>query len=401
MNILFLTSTFPRFQNDSQAPFVLEQATAWKKAQPQNQFFILAPHDQTAKKREQLNSINIHRFCYWWPSCWQKLTYPAILPNIKRNPFLLLQLPFFLFFQLLNALIIIKKLKIDLIYVHWVMPQGLTSYLTNRILNTPYVLQNHSSDLKIFKKIPIIGKFLARRIIFGSKKLFCVNSLLKSEVLTFFKQENQPEINAKITTLPMGIACQSDPNNTVIGSQSKYTFGFIGRLTKKKGVDFFIAAIRQLRAQNAKFSAAIAGNGEEMKNLKKSATGLDIDFLGFVSDHKKTTLFNQTKFLVFPSIISKGDVEGLPVTLLEALYLGKIVIASKDTNIEFLPEWNSIREAVYFLPDPKDIENFKNLMYELMSLDSNTIKAKTDKSRKAIEKYHWNNLIHEYISSLE
>ena len=186
MNVLFLTSTLPWFPNDSQAPFVFEQASAWKKVRPNDEITILAPHDHQAPKVEELCGLHIRRFSYWWPTQWQKLSYPAILPNIKKNPLLLLQLPSFLLSQFLNASSIVRKHKIDLIYAHWVMPQGLVSYLVNKIHNTPYVLQNHSSDLRIFYKLPRCGTFLARKIITSSKKFFFVNSLLKNEALILF-----------------------------------------------------------------------------------------------------------------------------------------------------------------------------------------------------------------------
>jgi len=64
MNVLFLASTLPRFDKDQQAPFVLEQAEAWKKSQPEDVVIILAPDDPQAKKRETIGSIEVYRFTY-------------------------------------------------------------------------------------------------------------------------------------------------------------------------------------------------------------------------------------------------------------------------------------------------------------------------------------------------
>ncbi len=395
MNILFLTSTFPRFNNDSQAPFVLEQAQAWQKHRPEDKVFILAPHDPQAKKNEQLDGIQIYRFQYWWPAKLQILAYPAILPNLKKNPISILQLPFFLLSEFFAALKLIKKHKINLLYAHWVMPQGLIAYVTKKINGTPYALQNHSSDLRIFNKLPIFGKFLARKIIKSSQKLFCVNSLLKKEALEFFNNADQTAINDKISVLPMGVNYSSiyNPSPT---KHHKYTFGFIGRLSKKKGINFFIQALQKLKQEGASFSSVIAGDGEEKNNLLQLSKNMPVEFTGFVSKEKKKDFFDQTKFIIFPSYATGGDIEGLPVALLEALSLGKIVIATDATNIKLLPEWPHIKDAIFILNNPENIQEFTQLLHKLLDLQNDFIETQSNNLKEIVKKYQWDNLIKEY-----
>src|SRR5690606_14090462 len=96
MKILFLASTLPRFPNDLQAPFVLEQGQAWKARRPADDVYILAPHHLGAARRETIDGLEIRRFQYFFPESLQKLAYPAILPNIKANPLLIAQIPLLL-----------------------------------------------------------------------------------------------------------------------------------------------------------------------------------------------------------------------------------------------------------------------------------------------------------------
>ena len=205
MNVLFLTSTLPRFENDGQSPFVLEQAMAWKNEKPQDNVYILAPGDRLAKEEENKNGIQIYRFSYWWPKGLQKLVYPAMFPNIKRNPLLLIQVPSFLIAAVLATLKFTEEYAINLIYAHWVMPQGLVAYWTKKINKIPYVLQNHSSDIRIFDKIGFLGRCLARKIIKSSHRLFCVNSRLRKEAIELFDDPDSDEISQKTFSLPMGI----------------------------------------------------------------------------------------------------------------------------------------------------------------------------------------------------
>lgn len=396
MNILFLASTLPRFKNDNQAPFVLEQASAWRKARPHDNVYILAPHDNAAAKQEQLDGIHINRFVYWWPKKLQKLAYPAILPNIRRNPLLLIEVPAFLIAELCAALNMIKCHKIDMVYAHWILPQGLIAFFINKLLKTPYVLQNHSSDLRVFNKFSKIGKYIAQRIILRAKVLFCVNSSLRQEALDLFTEEELPKVSDKTHTLPMGV-------NSLIKKQSDmnipttYDFGAIGRLTKKKGFDLFIQALSVLKKRGVAFTTAIAGDGEERAALEKISTGLNIDFLGFVSEEKKLSFFDKTKFVIFPSISAKGDVEGLPVAILESLYYKKIIAATPETNIQLLPEWNDMKNAIFLLEDPGNIDRFADLLQNILQLKSDEIHQRISNVENAIEKYQWDNLINEYF----
>ncbi len=81
MNVLVLTSTFPRWKNDTTPPFVFELE---KRLSPYFNITVLAPHHMNAKERENSEGIHINRFKYFWPSRLQKLCYDGgILPNIK------------------------------------------------------------------------------------------------------------------------------------------------------------------------------------------------------------------------------------------------------------------------------------------------------------------------------
>ena len=396
MKILFLTSTLPRYLNDAQAPFVFEHALAWKKARPQYEILLLAPHDVRAAHEEILEGIYIYRFIYWWPLRFQKLAYPAILPNIRKNPLLLYQLPFFLISELYFTLKLIRQKKIDLIFAHWVMPQGLIAYLANKFTRTPYAIRNHSSDVRIFQKIPFLGKWIVKKIIRNSKFMFCENTMLREEALNLFGEQRQ-SMEPKIRTMPMGVFSKLEG---VLTSENQiYDFGFIGRLSKKKGVEFLIKAIKKIQG-DISFRTLIAGDGEEREHLENLSKGSNIEFIGFVSNEAKISFFNKTKIIVFPSINAEGDIEGLPVALQEALYAGKLIITSKATNIELLPEWKDLREYVFLLHNPEDIEELMALLKKALQMERKFYQYNSARVRQIFHHYRWDTLIHDYIKLL-
>ncbi|MGB3469652.1 MAG: glycosyltransferase [Erythrobacter sp.] len=393
MRILMLTSTLPRFPGDMQANFVGEQAEAWTGARPHDRITILAPGDPAANRLEERGAIQVERFRYFKPESLQKLAYPAILPNIRRNPTLVLQVPPFLWSQYRAAKKLVKRDNVDLIYAHWVMPQGLIAWLLKRATGRPYILQNHSSDLAVFEKLGALGKWLARRILREASHFFCVNSLQRSAAASLFEGIEREQFLAKCTVLPMGVVLPE----LKLDIQPEFDVATIGRLSAKKGIQHLIGAGERLAASDRRPVICIAGDGEEMESLKALTDRANIRFLGFLSAEKKDSFFDRTARFAFPAKEADGDVEGLPVSLLEALCRGMPVLASRDTNIELLPEWERLREHVIFVDDPANENAMDVALERLLNLPD----TPSDELIEMMARYRWDRLIEDYLGPIE
>lgn len=393
MRILFLTSTLPRFPGDMQANFVGEQAAAWKAARPDDDIVILAPHDAAAERTEMCNKVEIVRFRYMRPARAQKLAYPAILPNLKLRPWLALQLLPFIIAQFVAARSLVSERRIDLVYAHWVMPQGLVAWWLNRSMGVPYVLQNHSSDLRVFGKLGRIGNALARAIVRRARHLFCVNPHQREHALALFPDDEV--IANKVSVLPMGVT----PPREGPSGEPAFTFGTISRLSKKKGLHHFIIAADALADKGIKPPIAIAGDGEDAAELKQIARSADIRFPGFLTGDRKERFLDETAVFVMPSVAAGDDVEGMPVSLLEALCRGKRVIASRDTNIRTLPEWPLISDNVFYLEDPSNIDAFAAAMERAVK-EVGSAGIRSAQLRRVMSRYLWPNLIRDYLGAI-
>jgi glycosyltransferase involved in cell wall biosynthesis len=401
MNILFLASTLPRFANDLQAPFVLEQAQAWKDQWPDERIFILAPHDSLASRHELLGGVEIFRFQYFFPASLQALAYPAILPNVRKRLWVAVQILPFLWAEYRVAKRLIEKYEINLIYAHWVMPQGLVARWLSKRTGTPFVIQNHSSDLSVFSKFGNFGRETARNIVRDACAMFCVNSNQKRDALDLFTPTEAKQIETKMTVLPMGVDIEAVRSRRSEDIPAPcFHFGTIARLSKKKGIDLLIRAGMSLSKTSADVAVGVAGEGEEGATLRALAKDQSITFVGFVSGPEKWRFFEQTQFMVFPSVARDGDVEGMPVALLEALCCGKVVAASADTNIKLLEEWEAIKGDIMFIPEPTDIEAFAGAMKEMLALDPDDIAERKSRLETVMSRYYWSNLIHEYKAAI-
>jgi len=379
---------------------VFEQAVAWKVARPNDDISVLAPHDDGICEHEVIEGIRVHRFRYAWPGRWQKLAYPAILPNIQRKPILAMLVPFLLLAEIWATFQTVRRYRVNLIYAHWVFPQGLAALAVHVLKGTQFVLQNHSSDLSVLLKIPLIGAPFARFMIRRCTGFCCVNREQSQQMMSLFRSEEIPEIQSKTLVRPMGVgslpSAAGPPDR-----DNAYGFATMSRLTRKKGLEHFIQAIRIANASGAGERVAIAGDGELQHELKALAEGTEIDFPGFVAGEDKLRFMGQVRRFVVPSVDAQCDVEGLPVSVLESLALGRLLITTYATNIATLPEWNELKDLVLIVEHPEDHEEFAAVLKRAMSIPDSELARMGGKAARIANRYLWENLIHEYLEFVD
>ncbi len=393
--VLMLTSTLPRHLGDHQANFVGEQAEAWAQARPDDRITILAPHHLGAALSERAGAVEIRRFRYVRPERWQALAYPAIMPNLKRNFWLAWQILPFLICQFIAALRILRRARADLVYAHWVFPQGLVAWMLRLTTGTNYVLQNHSSDLAVLSKLGAPGRALARLLLRRSAHFFCVNAEQGEAALALFSGSERVAMARRITVLPMGVRADLTGDHATVSQD--IAVGTIGRLSRKKGLDHLIAAAELLAERGIRPRIVIAGDGEERERLQRMVRLADIHFAGFVDGPAKADFLARCSRFAFPAVAVGGDVEGMPVALLEGLARGAPVLASRDTNIALLPEWPDIRSKLEFVENPADVAALSEALERLADRP-----ATPDLRLSAlIGRYRWERLIEEYLAQIE
>ncbi len=101
---------------------------------------------------------------------------------------------------------------------------------------------------------------------------------------------------------------------------------YFGRLSKEKGIHILLDAIK-----NSQENLKIIGTGSIENQLKKIAkiNNLKIEFLGYKQGDDLADIISQAKAVIIPSIWW----ENMPLNMLEALNLGRPVIASYTGGI--------------------------------------------------------------------
>ena len=113
---------------------------------------------------------------------------------------------------------------------------------------------------------------------------------------------------------------------------------YVGRLTKRKGVDVLLKAFSIVRKEISNAMLYLIGSGEQENELKSLAEELKIEasvkFLGYIPEKEKYSYYKSVDLCVVPSI----DFDYFPIVSLEAMAFRKPVVASHVGGIPFVVE---------------------------------------------------------------
>jgi len=322
--VLVLTSTFPRWENDTEPAFVFELS---RRLTEKFEVTVLSPRTPGSKEREDIAGLRVIRFPYFF-NRWEKLAMHGggILNQLKTNPVYYLMIPFFLLGQLLAVVRLLRNQRFDLIHAHWLIPQGFIAALSLLITRKkiPLLCTSHGGDLFALK-----GKGLQRLkrwVMDKSNALTVVSQAMKKTVVAMGIDPDKVEV------IPMGVDLKGlftpDP-----GVQRKTDeLLFVGRLVEVKGLQTLFDAMPKVLAKYPGIRLIVAGAGPLESELRASAKKLDIadrvDFRGMVMQSKLPELYRQATMAVFPFVVTKSGVqEGFGLVVVEAMGCGCPVIA--------------------------------------------------------------------------
>ena len=127
--IIVLTSTFPRWKNDTDPPFVYELS---RRLVPQLDIYVLTPNYPGALQDEIMDGMEVHRFRYFYKRFERLAGSAGILPTLKKNKLYYLLIPFFVLAEFWALLRLVRKIKPDVVHAHWLIPQGLVAAMVKK-----------------------------------------------------------------------------------------------------------------------------------------------------------------------------------------------------------------------------------------------------------------------------
>lgn len=311
---LVLTSTFPRWKDDVEPPFVYE---LYRRLSAYFSVHVLAPHAPGAALEEQLDGIQVTRYRYFI-SPWQSLAYHGgILANLKQHPWRYGFIPFFLLAQLIALIRLLRRSHYDCIHAHWLIPQGLVAMTARLFLKSfpPVIVTSHGGDLYGLKGFVFnrLKRYVAQR----SAAVTVVSQAMKEILSEIWTVED------RIRVIPMGVDLQKRFTPPV-NRQVTGVILFVGRLVEKKGLRYLIEALPPLLDKHPQAILRIVGDGQEKERIQERISELNLDqcveLKGAAANDVLPDIYRSSDVVVFPSVVADdGDREGFGLVLVEAL----------------------------------------------------------------------------------
>lgn len=168
------------------------------------------------------------------------------------------------------------------------------------------------------------------------------------------------------------IRCGVDANQygellPLVKEKTEFTIGTIGRLVEKKGIDTLIHAAHMLKAAGNAFRVEIAGDGPLGEDLKKMVRDMGLSdrvhFLGSLPHIEVLKWMQQLDvFVLAGKKDQNGDMDGIPVVLMEAMMLEVPVISTRLSGIPELV----VHEKTGLIGEPDSAPDLVNNMMRMM-----------------------------------
>lgn len=274
-------------------------------------------------------------------------TAPA--PNIKG-----LRGLFFTISSFFKLISMVRRLKIDFIHAHFLLPPGLIGVCVGSLMGKKTAVTAHGSDLMIQAKNPLLRgliKFTLKR----TDYVLVVNQTLQEKVLELGINPD------KIYITPNAVDVKKfNPQNRELPpdiklSSDKPVLLFVGNLVSQKGVKYLLDAKKLM---DTPAELVVVGDGPLRKELEMKVQNEkinDVVFVGARRDVEK--IMPSADVFVLPSVS-----EGSPITILEAMASGLPVVA---TSVGGITEVINVKVGMVVEPaNPQEMATALNKILE-------------------------------------
>lgn len=175
----------------------------------------------------------------------------------------------------------------------------------------------------------------------------------------------------------------------------------VARLTEKKGLHVAIEACRQLKEQGMAFRYRILGIGPWERCLRTLIEQYQLEDVvempGFKPSHEVKAMLDDADVFLLPSVTgADGDMEGIPVALMEAMAVGIPVVSTLHSGI---PELVEADKSGWLVPE-NDARALAQRLAAFSQLDTDELAPVVKRAREKVEHDFNQQVINRELASL-
>ena len=188
--------------------------------------------------------------------------------------------------------------------------------------------------------------------------------------------------------IPNGVSAPTPESPRLIaekwGLQKDGYLLYLGRIVPEKGETYLIEAFKQVKTDKKLVIAGGSSDTERyLKQLQNLAAGDDrILFTGFVQGKLRDELYSNAYVYTLPS-----DLEGMPLSLLEAMSYGNCCLVSD------IPECAEVVEDKAVLFQKSNVDDLRQKLQTLCDQPETASQYKANAAQFILNKYGWDDVV--------
>ncbi len=210
--------------------------------------------------------------------------------------------------------------------------------------------------------------------------------VLSKNTQEYFKKE----YGRKTELIPNGISRPEKREAAEIKKQWGLTKGsyilFVGRIVPEKGLTYLIEAWKDIKTDKKLVITGGSSDTQNYMNELKKISPPNVIFTGFQQGRVLEELYSNAYIYTLPS-----DLEGMPISLLEAMSYGNCCIVSD------IPECLEVVEDKAVVFEKSNVDDLKCVLQELLDSPEQVENYSKESAEFVIEKHDWMNSVYKTL----
>jgi colanic acid/amylovoran biosynthesis glycosyltransferase len=285
------------------------------------------------------------------------------------------------FFHFCEAVYMAKEVEIqvvDHVHAHFAINAATIALVISRLLGISFSFTAHNSFF--------IDRVILREKVRGARFISVISEFSRQFLVNLVPGENADE---KMHIVRCGLSPADFAPPDCKPTNEVPVLLFVAQLVERKGAPFLVEACRILAGRGAAFRCIIVGDGPQKPLVEKLVEQYDLqaafELPGAVfQEHLKAYLIRADVFVLPCITTSSGDMDGIPVSLMEAMAME---IATVSTYVSGIPELIEDGESGLLVRE-QDPEALADALQRLLGDEELRTRLGKNGRRKVVEEFN-------------